>query len=172
MLRLKKYGWVVVSASCLLASIAISQDGVESSSTVNAAPAPAETTAEQVRLDQLAMRQMMTSQAMLTKAKEQLMSDDQIAERIAREILMQEMVKDKEYLAMVRDGLSADSEDEPAMKMLVDKISAAKSKMLKDENAVMSMTQEMMVRQLAANRIAMMSGGRFDSDDLKELDKR
>ncbi len=170
MLMFKKHVLVAFGATCLVAGAAHAQDGANardgidpSGQTVTAAAQP-DGSSEQMRMDQMAMQQMMKSQKLMTAAKEKLMSDDKMAERVAREILMQEMVLDKKYLAMVRDGLRTDTDNEPKMKVLVDKISSAKSKLMKDKDALMSMTQELMVRQLAANRIAMINGGRFNSE--------
>lgn len=169
MLIFKKRILATLTASCLLTSMAIAQDGTDPSSKAVTTSVPTDGVSDQMRMDQMAMQQMMKSQKMMTKAKEGLMSDDEMATRVAREILLQEMVKDKKYLKMMRDGLSADTDDEPKMKELVEKISAAKAKMLKDKDGMMSLTQELMVRQLAANRIAMMNGGRFGSELLEKV---
>ncbi len=165
--------WLVaLSAGCLISGAAVSQDGLRTDSSPVETSVPPDGVAEQMRLDQMAMQQVMKSQEMMKEAKEDLMSDKELASRVAREILMQEMVKDKQYLAMVRKGLRTEDKDDPKMKVLVDKISAAKAEMLKDKDAMMSMTRELMVRQIAANRIAMMNGGRFPAEKVKQMDEK
>ncbi|TWT74076.1 hypothetical protein [Allorhodopirellula solitaria] len=127
---------------------------------------------QQMRMDQMAMKQTMKNIELVSKVKSELMSDERLAARVAREILMQELVQDKEYLAMMRDGLRTETDSDPAMESLVEKISAAKAAMVKDEAAMMSMTRELMVRQLAANRIAMMNGGRLNEQAPENVSER
>lgn len=172
----QKNGLVVLSAICLIVGAVHAQDNVgsqdrpdlpggtdPSGQAATVAPSP-DATSEQMRMDQLAIQQLMGSEELMAEAKGELLSDDAIAERVAREILIQEMVMDHEYLATMRDGLRTDTDNEPEMTVLIDKISNAKAKLVKDKDALMSMTQELMVRQLAANRIAMINGGRFNQD--------
>lgn len=172
----QKNGLAVLSAICLIVGAVHAQDnagsqdtpdlpgGTDSSGQAAAvAPSP-DASSEQMRMDQLAIQQLMSSVELMAEAKEELLSDDAIAERVAREILIQEMVMDHEYLATMRDALRTDTDNEPEMTVLIDKISSAKAKLVKDKDALMSMTQELMVRQLAANRIAMINGGRFNQD--------
>ncbi len=106
--------------------------------------------------EMMMMKKMMMDPSAMMMAKKSMMSDDKMASMMAREMLIQELMHDKDVtMAMQKDMMSA-KEDPAMMKAHADKVMMAKSAMMKDKQAMESMMHEIMMRHMVADKMSKM----------------
>lgn len=104
----------------------------------------------------MGMKKEMMGGEMMMAAEKMMPADAEMANMMAREMIIQSMLADQEMMMSMQKATMTPMAQTPEMKMMTDNIMAAKKKMMTDKAAMTSMLSEMMLRLTAKQKLQSM----------------
>ena len=138
---MKNFSTMLLVLSCLCGGFVMGQDKPQAGMTTKKAME--------------AKKKMMATETMTAAKKGMMSKESMVPGMVAKEMVQQEMMQDKEAMGMIEKTTMAKTSDDKMM-MGDEKISMAGDKMMEEPTAMQMLFQELVARHIASKKMAMM----------------